>query len=308
MTAPAWPKRTRRRWRAPARAARRADPRRRCRASRGSGCSAGAARRRRSAGRPAGPRAALVQAIAQGPHPRALHPAAPACARAHAWPKPTHSGVGRVPGPQPALLAAAREQRREPHAAPHVQRADALGAVQLVRREAHQIDARAPPRRAGPCRRPGRHRYAGRCRAHGTALAISAIGWSTPISWLAVMIETRAVSGRSACAQLGPDRSGRPAPPAARSPRSRRARSARQVSSTQGCSVTQVTTCRRAPAVAATPRIARLFASVAPEVNTISSGRAPISAGDLGARAARPPPPRPSRRRAAPNAGCRTAL
>ena len=44
--------------------------------------------------------------------------------------------------PQPALLRAAREQRRDAHATAQVQRADALGAVQLVRREAHEVDAK----------------------------------------------------------------------------------------------------------------------------------------------------------------------
>ena len=46
-----------------------------------------------------------------------------------------------------------------------------------------------------------------------------------------------------------------------------------------GCSTAEVTTCRRAAGmVAAVPRMARLLDSVPPEVNTISSGWAPIRA------------------------------
>jgi hypothetical protein len=52
-----------------------------------------------------------------------------------------------------------------------------------------------------------------------------------------------------------------------------------------GCSMTVVTTWRRSLARSATPRIARLFASVPPDVNTISSGVAAEERGDLLARA-----------------------
>ena len=50
------------------------------------------------------------------------------------------------------------------------------------------------------------------------------------------------------------------------------------MSSTASCSIAVVTTCRRAGFPRAAPRIARFSASVAPDVNTISFGLAPMSA------------------------------
>ena len=82
----------------------------------------------------------LIQALAQVAQPcgvvRKLLPGKGARhAEAHA------QGRRQRARTQSALLAAAREQRNDAHAAAHVQRADALGAVQLVRGQAHEIDA-----------------------------------------------------------------------------------------------------------------------------------------------------------------------
>ena len=105
----------------------------------------------------------------------------------------------------------------------------------------------------------------------------SATGCSVPTSLFAAIIETRIVSGRSAAATS--PASTRPSGVRRRraSPRSRRARGVRQGSSTAGCSIAVVTRWRARPRAArATPRIARLFDSVAPEVKTISSAAAPM--------------------------------
>ena len=110
---------------------------------------------------------------------------------------------GDRPAPQPALVAAAVEQRRQPHlrvAAADVQGADPFRAVNLVRGEAEQVDPRRPGRRAGPCRRPGWRRCGRGCPASWQSRPIAAIGLSVPTSLLAAMTETRTVRSVSAAA------------------------------------------------------------------------------------------------------------
>ena len=101
------------------------------------------------------------------------------------------------------LLPAAGDLRLEPHdriAPPHVERADALRAVNLVGREAHQIDAE----RVDVDRNLADGLRGVAVQQHAALLcrcaAISASGWMTPISLLASITETRHVSSRSASA------------------------------------------------------------------------------------------------------------
>ena len=99
-----------------------------------------------------------------------------------------------------ALVAAAVHLRFDAHArlAPHVQRADALGAVGLVRGQAHQVDRQRAPGRsstlpvacaASTWKMMPRSRH---------IAPMAAMSWITPISLLTNITETRMVSGRSA--------------------------------------------------------------------------------------------------------------
>jgi hypothetical protein len=109
-----------------------------------------------------------------------------------------------------------------------------------------------------------------------------------PVSLLARMIETSPVSGGTS---VSGDR--QPSARTGATTRSMRSRKASSVRSTDGCSTADVNTRRqrRAPSV---PSSASAFASVAPDVNTISLGCAPISAAtwsrarSIASRAARP--------------------
>ena len=87
------------------------------------------------------------------------------------------------------------------HAAPDPQRADALRSVELVRRDRQQVHAeRLDVDRdlAGGLHGVGVKQRAARSRA---IAASSAIGWMVPISLLACMTDTSAVSSVSAVAQ-----------------------------------------------------------------------------------------------------------
>jgi hypothetical protein len=100
-------------------------------------------------------------------------------------------------------VAAAVDLRLDAHArlAPHVQRADALGAVGLVRRQRHQVDRQR--------RQVDRHLAGGLRRVHvqqhalGAAEApMAAMSWITPISLFTNITDTSTVSGRSAAANV----------------------------------------------------------------------------------------------------------
>ena len=106
---------------------------------------------------------------------------------------------------------------------------------------------------------------------------MAATSWITPISLLTSITETSTVSGRSAA--LSTSRSSRPSACTSSTLTSKPSRSSsRIVSSTALCSVFSVIRCRpRDWWKRAAPLIARLLDSVAPEVQTISRGSAPIS-------------------------------
>ena len=110
-------------------------------------------------------------------------------------------GAGDVlgPGPPVAFLAAAVLLGEDVRPVPDVQGADALGPLELVGGEGHQVGAERLDVEVDPRRRLDRvdveeRRPGGR----GRAAAISAIGWIVPTSLLASMIETRTVRSVSA--------------------------------------------------------------------------------------------------------------
>jgi hypothetical protein len=55
---------------------------------------------------------------------------------------PNHERTGQRPAPQPPLLPAATDNRLKPHPgpAPYIRRTDALGSINLVPADAHQVD------------------------------------------------------------------------------------------------------------------------------------------------------------------------
>lgn len=110
--------------------------------------------------------------------------------------------------------------------------------------------------------------------------AASATAWTgcrTPVSLLACMIVTSAVSGPSAAMTWSTATRPSASTPA-RVTRNPWRSSQSHGAATAGCSMTEVTMWRRSGRASATPRIARLFDSVPPEVKTISSGSLPIRA------------------------------
>ena len=111
-------------------------------------------------------------------------------------PPPSNSGVSRTWG-----------SRRRTYKC-----ADPLRAVDLVGREAEQVDRRRPGRRAGPCRRPGWRRCGRRRPRSWQSRPISAIGLIVPTSLFAAMTETRTVrsvsASATASAETRPDSSG----------------------------------------------------------------------------------------------------
>ncbi len=196
-----------------------------------------------------------------------------------------------------ALAVVAARIRGDTHAAPDVERADARRAAELVRRQREQVDVerldvdREPPDRlarvgvepdAGLAREAGGlGRPAASCRARGS----------------------RAGRSRAACRARGPRRRTGPGRcvrrrrPAPSRPRTRRSRGRCTRPPTAGCSTAPITTRVPSSRIARTPpQIASATDSVPPDVNTISSGCAPIarattsraSSSDPTRRAARP--------------------
>ena len=103
-----------------------------------------------------------------------------------------------------ALVAAAVHLRLDAHArlAAHVQRADALRAVGLVRREAHQVDRQLREVDRDLAGRLRRVDVEDDAAARGRSRRSPAMSWITPISLLTNITETRIVSGRSAALKL----------------------------------------------------------------------------------------------------------
>ena len=217
-------------------------------------------------------------------------------------PSPTASGVGSGPErsprswPPPENSGASRSRgRRRTRSAPMP-----LGPYILW----PLIDTRSrpwPPASSGiepaAC-------AASVCRvapAAWTRPAIAGRSCSTPVSLCAAITLTSSV-GACASAASSVSSASSPSAPTGRTTTSKpSARSARALSSTQGCSVATVTIRRRdaspseRSAWRARPLIARLLASVAPEVKTISRGSAPSRAATCPrasstASAARRPP------------------
>ena len=277
----------------PSRARRRAAPRAthrlRRRRSRRSGCPAAGAPRDRCDGSPADRARAAPTA----------RRASPRAARASAGSSARHSSTARREahdqrhrqraGPQAQLVAAAVQQRLERHArrpAPHVERAHALRAVELVRAEREQVDAeRAHVERqlADGLRRvavQAARRAPGRCVRSPRAAGARRSRCSPPSPRRAACDR---VSARATVVRVDEALARRRA---AASPGSPRASSARQASSTAGCSVATVIrwSPRRRPA-RATPLSARLSLSVVPLVKTISRGSAAPIARAIRSRA-----------------------
>ena len=120
-----------------------------------------------------------------------------------------------------------------------------------------------------------------------TIAAIGRTSWTTPISLLAKSTETRNVSSSHAASIVAgsilPAKPGRDCgTTGSRSTEKPRRARWSSVSSTAGCSVASVSILpgrpSRNPCRDAAPWRARLIASVAPEVNTISRGSAPTAA------------------------------
>ena len=187
---------------------------------------------------------------------------------------PTIWWVGSVPGRSPALLAATEQQRLDPpHPLPvDEQRADALGSVELVGGERQQVDLQRPDVDGQAPGALGRVHV----QQHAALPAEAADGAprpvTTPVSLFACMSDTRTVSGSSAASTAAGAM--RPSAPGfsqvTRQPSPARCR---QLSSTALCSVSAVTRCRpRDFRKRAAPMMARLSASVAPDVKITSSG------------------------------------
>ena len=115
-----------------------------------------------------------------------------------ATPMPTMPGDVLGAGAAAALLPAAGQQRQHAHAALDPERADALRPVELVRRDRQQVDAERLDVRSESCPPTAPHRCGTARRARARSRASSAIGWIVPISLLACMTETSAVSSVSA--------------------------------------------------------------------------------------------------------------
>ena len=197
-------------------------------------------------------------------------------------------------GPQPALLAGADQDRRQADAAPHVERADALGRVELVAGDREQIDAERRHvdrhladatarrrcgrgrRRRAPARRP--RRPAAACRSR------SGRGSRSPgRSWR----RSRSARSTGSTTPSAPARTRRTVRPCALSRRAQQA-------SVAGCSIAVVTIAavRARSGDAADREVARLGAAAGED--DLVRARAPISAAtsaraaSTAARAARP--------------------
>jgi hypothetical protein len=159
-------------------------------------------------------------------------------------------------------------------------RSNAFGTVDLVSREAHQVDLQLFDVHRNLCPPPAWRRCAARRSRCLQIRPISASGWSTPISLLANITDTRhgVVADRHRPIDPGPACLSPPPRGDARSSGSLRTRSRASLvngSKTARCSVTTLMMCwPRRRERSQTPRIARLLLSVAPLVKMISRGAA----------------------------------
>ena len=167
----------------------------------------------------------------------------------------------------------------------------------------------SPRHRAGSCRPPAPRRC-GTARPARHSAPISASGCITPISLCAAMTETsrvRAADRRGEPVEI--DEPVRLDRQARRSPRALAPHAT--LSSTHLCSVARVTIwsrpARRCGCAKRAPLIARLLASVAPEVKTISRGSASISAATSARAASIAASASRADRRGCRCAGCRIA-
>ena len=196
-------------------------------------------------------------------------------ANAAAAPRPTTAGTFSVPARRfrscrPPVVGATKRIPRRTHSAP-----TPLGPLNLCA----EIESRSTPRAAtsigilpADCTASVWNRAP---RACATA-ASRAIGCTVPISLLACITETRAVRSPTAASRSAGSTT--PARPAGSSVVVQpRFASAFSVLSTASCSMADATRCRRPAgrAASATPRTARLSASVPPPVKITSLGRAP---------------------------------
>ena len=115
-----------------------------------------------------------------------------------AAPKAAMPGTFSVPGRRSRSWWPPKAMGARLRSLADVERADALGRIELVAAHAVEIDAERAPRPRGSCRAPARHRRGTATPASRAMRAISAMGWTVPSSLLACMMETSTVSGRSA--------------------------------------------------------------------------------------------------------------
>ena len=174
----------------------------------------------------------------------------------------------------------------QPDAPADPQRADALRAVELVRRDREQVHAERLDVDRDLARRLHRVGVEQRAARRGPVAASSAIGWMVPISLLACMTDTSAVSSVSAVAQRRRATRCRSASTGRSVVVQPRRASALRVLRTASCSMALAIRCLRpvGSSASATPRMAKLSPSVPPPVNTISDGSAPMQRRHLRSR------------------------
>ena len=136
--------------------------------------------------------------------------------------EPDRSRHVQRPRAQALLVPAAEDDRREAHPRvlrPHVEGADALGPVDLVRRHGRQVARASPRRRTGSSRSPDARRCGRGRRAPGRLRRSPPIGWIVPISLLASISVDEDRPLRERPAHLRAPKSARTRPPAGTSPR-----------------------------------------------------------------------------------------
>ena len=221
----------------------------------------------------------LLEAIAQGRQPRAPRPSASSAASCAATPRPAMPGTFSVPARRLRSCLPPVMDRGDAGAALDPQRAGSLRPVELVRGQRQQIDAeRVDVHRdladrlhgVGMEQRPALVRDARRARRSA--------GWCRSRCWRASprrgrsrrVIAAASASGSTMPGGVDRQQGGRPAAPRQGLERVQH----RLVLDAAG------DRCRRpvGSSASATPRSAKLSASVPPLVNTTSDGSPPISA------------------------------